>query len=48
MEFIFGRVFVARNMEIAKVIAFDERIRHKCVTLEGDVFDPAGVLSGGK
>lgn len=34
-------------MNVAKVVAFDERIRRKCVTLDGDVCDPAGTLSGG-
>ncbi|KMQ84023.1 structural maintenance of chromosomes protein 2 [Lasius niger] len=47
ITWIFGQIFVCKNMETAKKIAFHERIMKKCVTLEGDLFDPAGTLSGG-
>lgn len=47
MTWIFGQIFVCKDMESAKKIAFHERIMKKCVTLEGDLFDPAGTLSGG-
>jgi len=47
MTWIFGQIFVCKDMETAKKIAFHERIMKKCVTLEGDVFDPVGTLSGG-
>ncbi|XP_018012651.2 structural maintenance of chromosomes protein 2, partial [Hyalella azteca] len=46
MEFVLGATFVCRDMDVAKRVAFDERILRKCVTLEGDVVDPAGTLSG--
>ena len=29
-------------------VTFDPQIKAKSVTLEGDVFDPAGTLTGGK
>jgi len=47
MVWIFGQIFVCKDMETAKKIAFHEKIMKKCVTLEGDLFDPAGTLSGG-
>lgn len=47
MTWIFGQIFVCKDMETAKKIAFHEKIMKKCVTLEGDLFDPVGTLSGG-
>lgn len=47
MTWIFGQIFVCKDMETAKKIAFHENIMKKCVTLEGDLFDPVGTLSGG-
>lgn len=47
MTWIFGQIFICKDMETAKKIAFNEKIKKKCVTLEGDLFDPAGTLSGG-
>lgn len=47
MEFVFGGAFICSSTEIAKRIAFDKGIRRKCVNLEGDIFDPAGTLTGG-
>jgi structural maintenance of chromosome 2 len=34
-------------MELARKIAFDPEIRIRCVTLEGDIVDPSGTLTGG-
>lgn len=47
MKYVFGDVLVCRDINIATKLAFDDKVRRKCVTLEGDVVDPAGVLSGG-
>lgn len=47
MTWIFGQIFICKDMETAKKIAFHEKIMKKCVTLEGDLFDPVGTLSGG-
>ncbi|XP_048507861.1 structural maintenance of chromosomes protein 2 [Athalia rosae] len=47
MNSIFGQVFVCKDMETAMKVTFHERIMKKCVTLDGDVVDPAGTLSGG-
>jgi len=47
MKFVFGRVFVANGMDAAKNVAFDKNVLTKTVTLDGDVVDPEGTLSGG-
>lgn len=47
MTWIFGQIFICKDIETAKKIAFHDNIMKKCVTLEGDVVDPAGTLSGG-
>lgn len=47
MEYVFGSTLVCADAETAKKVTFDPSIRMKSVTLEGDVYDPAGTLSGG-
>lgn len=47
MESIFGNVFITKDLNIAKIVCFHESIKKRCVTLDGDVVDPAGTLSGG-
>lgn len=47
MEFVFGNVLICPNAEAAKAVTFHKDIRMKSVTLEGDVYDPSGTLSGG-
>ena len=47
MEWVFGGVFVCANPDVAKRVCFDKSIMKACVTLEGDNYNPAGVLSGG-
>ena len=49
MLFVFGNFIVCSNSNVAKAIAFHKniRMRMKCVTLEGDILDPQGTLSGG-
>lgn len=48
MEWVFGTSFICRDMDVAKRVTFDKNIMKKSVTLEGDVFDPAGTLTGGE
>lgn len=48
MEYVFGSSFVCKDLETAKRVTFDERIMKRSVTLDGDSFDPAGTLTGGK
>jgi structural maintenance of chromosome 2 len=47
MEYVFGSTLVAADAETAKRVTFDPAVRLKSVTLEGDVYDPSGTLSGG-
>ena len=46
MKFVFGNVLVCNTSQIAEEIAFGN-IKVKCVNLEGDVYDPNGIMSGG-
>ena len=47
MKSIFGDVFVCEDVETAKKISFDPRVNAKCVTLDGTVYEPSGVITGG-
>ncbi|KAI9706941.1 MAG: Structural maintenance of chromosomes protein 2 [Bogoriella megaspora] len=47
MEYVFGSTLVCEDASTAKRVTFDPAVRMKSVTLEGDVYDPAGTLSGG-
>lgn len=47
MEYVFGSTLVCEDAETAKKVTFDPAVRLKSVTLEGDVYDPSGTLSGG-
>lgn len=42
MEYVFGDVFICKNIDIAKRVTFDQRILKRCVTLDGDSTDPRG------
>jgi structural maintenance of chromosome 2 len=47
MEYVFGSTLVCDDSTTAKTVTFDPSVRMKSVTLEGDIYDPAGTLSGG-
>mmetsp|Transcript_15054 Transcript_15054/g.38513 ORF Transcript_15054/g.38513 Transcript_15054/m.38513 type:complete len:750 (-) Transcript_15054:1461-3710(-) len=47
MKYVFGRVIICKDMNTAKSITFNRSISCKTVTLDGDVYDPSGTLSGG-
>uniref|UniRef100_A0A0D9YIT9 SMC hinge domain-containing protein n=1 Tax=Oryza glumipatula TaxID=40148 RepID=A0A0D9YIT9_9ORYZ len=47
MTYVFGSTFVCRNMESAKDVAFNREVGSTSVTLEGDIFQPSGLLTGG-
>lgn len=47
MQYIFGTTFICRDANTAKEITFDPKIRARSITLEGDIYDPEGNLSGG-
>ncbi|KAL8949774.1 MAG: hypothetical protein Q9222_004153 [Ikaeria aurantiellina] len=47
MEYVFASTLICQDAETAKRVTFDPSVRMKSVTLEGDVYDPSGTLSGG-
>lgn len=47
MEYVFGSTLVCADAETAKRVTFDPAVRLKSVTIDGDIYDPAGTLSGG-
>ncbi|KAG6453229.1 hypothetical protein O3G_MSEX008044 [Manduca sexta] len=47
MAWAFGSTLVCRDLSVARRVTFDPRVRRRSVTLDGDVVDPAGTLSGG-
>ena len=47
MDYVFGNTLICEDAETAKRVTFDPSVRMKSVTLEGDVYDPSGTLSGG-
>ncbi|WCJ36468.1 Structural maintenance of chromosomes protein 2-2 [Euphorbia peplus] len=47
MQYVFGSTFVCKTADAAKEIAFNREIRTPSVTLEGDIFQPSGLLTGG-
>lgn len=47
IEHVFGRTLICPDMDSAKQVTFDRRVRTRSVTLEGDTYDPSGTASGG-
>ncbi|CAJ1978139.1 unnamed protein product [Sphenostylis stenocarpa] len=51
MEYVFGSTFVCKTIDAAKeysaIVAFNREIHTTSVTLEGDIFQPRGLLTGG-
>ncbi|KAI5307199.1 Rab GDP dissociation inhibitor alpha [Ascosphaera pollenicola] len=47
MQYVFGMTLICQDADAAKRVTFDPAVRLKSVTLEGDVYDPSGTLSGG-
>lgn len=47
MEYVFGNTLICADADSAKRVAFDPKVRVKTVTLDGDIYDPMGTLSGG-
>lgn len=47
MAYVFGDTIICDDAESAKAVTFNKAIGLKSVTVEGDVYDPSGVLSGG-
>lgn len=47
MEYVFGNTLICPDAETANLVTFHESVRMRSVTLQGDVYDPSGTLSGG-
>lgn len=47
MAYVFGDTFICADKQSAQAVTFNRNIGVKSVTLEGDVYDPSGTLSGG-
>jgi len=48
MGFVFGSTFICKDSETAKQVTFSKEIGGaRSVTVEGDVYEPSGTLSGG-
>lgn len=47
MKFVFGSSLVCDTPETAKQVTFHPNVRVRSVTKDGDVYDPAGTITGG-
>lgn len=47
IQYIFGNVFVCKDLETAKAVTFHKEIHTRSYTLDGDEMSPDGSLSGG-
>lgn len=47
MQHVFGNTIVCSSPDVAKAVAFHKDVRVKTITLDGDVYDPSGTMSGG-
>ncbi|KAA8497009.1 Structural maintenance of chromosomes protein 2-1 [Porphyridium purpureum] len=47
MKYAFGSVLVVPDLDTARKVAYHPQLRMRAVTLEGDVFEPEGVVTGG-
>ncbi|GJS24207.1 structural maintenance of chromosomes protein 2 [Tanacetum coccineum] len=47
MEFVFGETSVCKTNAAAEKVAFDRNVKTRSDTLEGDLFQPGGLVTGG-
>lgn len=47
MKYVFGGAFVCKDAGTAKKLAFSRDVNTRCITLDGDDFNPGGTLTGG-
>ncbi|KAF6256242.1 structural maintenance of chromosomes protein 2 [Scenedesmus sp. NREL 46B-D3] len=47
VKYAFGTTFVCQDTGTAKKLAFAREVNTRCITLEGDDFNPSGLLTGG-
>ncbi|ORY37682.1 hypothetical protein BCR33DRAFT_449648 [Rhizoclosmatium globosum] len=47
MKFVFGNTLICKDSSSAKQVTFSQNVRMRSVTLDGDIYEPSGTLSGG-
>jgi len=47
MTFVFGDTLICDDAESAKAVTFHPQVGLRSVTIQGDVYDPSGTLTGG-
>lgn len=47
MHFVFANTLICPDADAANLVTFNKEVRMRSVTLDGDVYDPSGTLSGG-
>ncbi|KAL0948054.1 hypothetical protein HGRIS_010677 [Hohenbuehelia grisea] len=47
MSYVFADALICEDSESAKKVTFNPQVRVRSVTLQGDVYDPSGTLTGG-
>lgn len=47
MAYAFGDSIICNDPESAKAVTFNKAVGVKTVTVQGDVYDPSGTMSGG-
>eukprot|EP00775_Hariotina_reticulata_P003904 gene3904-4158_t len=47
IKYTFGNAFICQDAGTAKKLAFAREVGQRCITLEGDDFNPGGLLTGG-
>ncbi|XP_037960986.1 structural maintenance of chromosomes protein 2-like [Teleopsis dalmanni] len=47
MKFAFGHSVICKNLDVAEKITFNPKVSCRSVTLDGDILEPEGTLTGG-
>lgn len=47
IRYVFGGTFICDDSEAANSVAFDGSVSSRAVTVDGDVYEPSGTLTGG-
>jgi structural maintenance of chromosome 2 len=47
MQYVFGNSIICSTSAVAEAIAFNNEIRCRTISLEGDTYDPSGTVTGG-
>jgi len=47
LAYVWGKTLVCADSQTAQDVTFNKAVQARSVTLDGDVFEPAGLLTGG-